>query len=303
MQFSKPSLAIEQQADLLLQRGMLADRDLLISRLQSVSYYRLSGYWYPFRQFDPKTRNQRIDNFQSGSTFEEIWNRYVFDRHLRLLTMDAIERIEVAVRSLIAHYHGQAHGPFAYYDDAAALPSLRADQLLRFLGDMDVEYDRSKEAFVEHFKSKYGDEHGCLPIWMACEVMSFGSILTLHRGCSHHIRQRIAKHFEVHDTVFDSWLLALNVIRNICAHHGRLWNRELGIKPKIPKNQSHFHAPVLIGNDRLFGILSICRFALLRIAPQSSWASRLKELLLRFPNIPIQPMGFPLNWQNSPIWQ
>ena len=95
MQYAKPPLTFEQQADLLIQRGMSGDRDLLVARLSVVNYYRLSGYWHPFKGTG--------DQFQPGTSFDEVWNRYAFDRRLRLLAIDAIERVEVAVRARLAY--------------------------------------------------------------------------------------------------------------------------------------------------------------------------------------------------------
>jgi abortive infection bacteriophage resistance protein len=303
MKYAKPPLTLDQQADQLLRRGMVGDRDLIVSRLQAVSYFRLSGYWYPFRLADPADPSHREDRFRDGTTFEEVWNRYAFDRRLRLLVMDAIERIEVAVRSQLAYYHAHRHGAFAYATEPRSLPSLQsAERRKRFLEELDRQHDQSKETFVEHFRIKYGDQHDCLPVWMACEVMTFGGMLTFHRGCHPDIRREISKPFGVHDTVFDSWLLSLNTVRNICAHHGRLWNRELGTKPKIPAKDPSWKTPVTVGNDRVFCVLTLCKWSLDRIAPQSRWANRLRGLLEEFPAIPIVSMGFPTNWERCPIW-
>jgi len=97
-------------------------------------------------------------------------------------------------------------------------------------------------------------------------------------------------------------LLAINTVRNVCAHHGRLWNRELGTKPKIPAKDPAWNTPVTVGNDRVFGGLTLCKWSLDRIAPQSRWADRLRDLLEEFPAIPLVSMGFPTNWQQCPIW-
>ena len=115
MKYTKSPLTLEQQADLLLSRGMLGDRALMIDRLAVVNYYRLSGYWHPFRK-------QGDDAFRPGTTFEAVWDRYVFDRHLRLLVMDAIERIEVAVRTQLAYSLAHRQGdPFAYATDPTGI--------------------------------------------------------------------------------------------------------------------------------------------------------------------------------------
>ncbi len=302
MKYTKPALTFEQQADQLLRRGMVGDRALIISRLQTVSYYRLSAYWHPFRRSDPNNSNALLDNLKPGTTFEEVWSRYAFDRRLRLLVMDAIERIEVAVRAILATHHSQRHGLFSYASDPASLPSLKPHELTDFRETVIREQNRSKDPFVKHFNAKYGDSHSFLPIWMAAEVMAFGTLLTFHRGSHPDIKLEVARPFGVHDTVFATWLLSLNTVRNICAHHGRLWNRELGTKPKIPQRLPEWQTPVAVTADRLFGILTICKWSLDRVAPQSRWASRLLLFLDQSPTIPLVSMGFPHNWRDCPVW-
>ena len=211
MKYAKPPLTLEQQAELLLSRGMRGDRATMIDRLAVVNYYRLSGYWHPFR-------NSGDDTFRPNTTFTNVWQRYAFDRRLRLLVIDAIERIEVAVRARLAYGLARQSGdPFAYATDPAALPNLTREENLRFLEELADEAVRSKETFAEHFRTKYGDEHRHMPIWMACEIMTFGGMLTLFRGAHPDIRRTVAAQFGVHDVVLKSWLLALNTVRNICA--------------------------------------------------------------------------------------
>jgi abortive infection bacteriophage resistance protein len=298
MKYAKPSLPLDQGADLLIRRGMAGDRALMMERLSVVNYYRLSGYWFPFRNPD--------DSFKPGTTFDSIWERYVFDRRLRLMVMDAIERFEVAVRSQLANRHALHHqSPFAYAEDPTALPGLDADRRQHFLELLVDEMKSSKEAFAEHFRAKYGPDHPYMPIWMAAEVMTFGQVLTLYRGSVKDIRQGVASLLGVHDKVVDSWLLTLNAIRNMCAHHGRLWNRQLGVKPLIPviKNAPQWHVPVPVGNERIFGVLTILKYCLDRFAPQSRWPIRVASLLDEYPSVPKLNMGFPPNWRDCPIWE
>ncbi len=114
MEYNKPPLTVEEQAKLLIKRGLSGNLELIMSRLAAVNYYRLSGYWYPFRNPD--------DSFKPGTTFDNVWELYVFDRHLRLLVMDAIERIEISVRSQLAYNHSHTYGSFGYATQKAALP-------------------------------------------------------------------------------------------------------------------------------------------------------------------------------------
>jgi abortive infection bacteriophage resistance protein len=220
------------------------------------------------------------------------------------LVLDAVERIEVAVRSRLAHLHAQKHGPFGYALDPSALPSFNWSRWVDFCASVKRETERSKDGFVLHFEAKYGDHHGCLPVWAMVELMSFGSMLSFQRGCHSEIRRDLVKPFGVHDTVFDSWLLTLNTVRNICAHHGRLWNREIGTAPMIPRKTKHpeWHTPSPFPANRLFSVLTLCKWCVDRVAPQSGWAARLRNLLDEFPMIPRLDMGFPEGWSQSPIW-
>lgn len=297
MIYAKPPLTYEQQADQLLQRGMVGDRALIIQRLTSVNYYRLSGYWFTFCRPN--------DTFEPGTSFDIVWERYRFDRRLRLLMMDAIERIEVAVRTQLAYLHSHWYGPFAYAGQPLSLPNLTPNRHTQFLDRLQEEVDRSQEMFVDHFYRKYGDSHASLPVWMATEVMAFGSMLSFFRGTEQDIKREIARKFAVPDVVLESWLLHLNTVRNICAHHGRFWNRELGNNPLLPTNATkhpQWFAPVRVPNRRAFVALTICKYCLDRIAPQSRWANRVKALLEEFPGIPRPSMGFPANWEQCPIW-
>lgn len=295
MQYSKPPLSFEDQADTLLARGLEADRDLLITRLKAVSYYRLSGYLFPYRT--------QTDSYKPGTKLKHIWRLYTFDRRLRLLVLDAIERIEISLRTNLVYFHTHQYDPFGYAS-ATTLPNLTAKQHQDFLGKISAEKSRSHEIFVRHFKDSYGDKHQHLPLWMAAEIMSFGTVLTMLNGVSKPLQQQISRLYGVPDTVFISWVLALNGIRNLCAHHSRLWNRELGYKMLLPRERKYpqWHTPVPIGNNRIFSILTILNYCLNIVAPQSNWRSRLEELLQEYADVPRTPMGFAENWQESPLW-
>ena len=286
--------------------NLVADESVarpIIERLRAVGYYRLSAYWFTFRKPNPKDPALPLDDLKPGTTFDEVWGRYVFDRRLRLVVMDAIERIEVAVRALLATLHSQRYGLFAYASDHRSLPCLDSARFSKYSDDVSKEQARSKDPFVKHFAEKYGDFHSMLPLWMAAEVMAFGTLLTFYRGCDSAIRAAVATPFGVHETVFTSWMLALNTVRNICAHHSRLWNRDLGNKPKIPDKLADWQVPVKISGDRVFGILTVCKWSLDRFAPQSQWPHRLRSLLDSSRSIPLVSMGFPANWQECPIWK
>ena len=296
MKYDKPSLSFEEQADLLIKRGLLVDRALLIDRLKNVNYYRLSGYLYPYRQSN--------DIFKSGTTFERVWRHYTFDRRLRLIVMDSIERFEVSIKTQLIYALAHATGAFEY-TNPSNFPKLLPEEHERLIKTIANEVDRSREKFVGHFRTKYGNNHEYLPLWMAGEIMSFGCVLTIYKGVPDRIKRDIATHYGIPDVVLTSWLQTINVIRNICAHHGRLWNRELGVKPFIPRKKKYpeWHDPISISQHRIFGILTILHYLLRIIAPQSNWKTRLNSLLDEYPEISRWSMGFPDNWKESPLWK
>ena len=177
MKYTKPALTIEQQADLILQRGLQADRGLLIDRLSSVSYYRLSAYWHTFRQ-------DGTEMLRPDVTLDTVWDRYVFDRQLRVLVMDAIERVEIALRTQLTLKHAIRHGPFGYLD-RANLGGMTFEQHQVFLTKIRSGVKQSGEDFVRHYIAKWGERfntllttHPAIPLhfmgfpydWKSCPI-------------------------------------------------------------------------------------------------------------------------------------
>ncbi len=298
MKYEKPPLSFEAQADLILGRGLEADRDTLIARLRAVNYYRLSAYWYTFRD-----TNAEDDRLLPGTTLDTVWRRYVFDRHLRLQVMDVIERIEVALRTEIVNRFTLINGPLGHLD-RSNLPGLSAEDHRFLLSRIHEEQRKSREDFVRHYQEKYTSETE-LPLWMAVELMTFGTMYTLFRGLPSRIKKDVARTYGLYAPVLASWLRTLNVVRNICAHHARLWNRDVDVSPLVPE-ASHapdWHQPVAITGDRMFGVLTVLYYLLKQVAPQSAWKERFKQLLADYPDVPIRFMGFPENWEDSPLWR
>ena len=128
--YSKPWLNADQQLDQLRQRGMVIG-NLVKARdyLERIGYYRLSGYWFAFRErselccaLNPATKGKHerskpgrlpLEHFKPGASFENAVGLYVFDKRLRLMTMDALERIEISLRVDISHHLGE-RDRFAY---------------------------------------------------------------------------------------------------------------------------------------------------------------------------------------------
>lgn len=296
MKYEKLPLIFEEQAEQLISRGLKGDKNLLTNTLKNVNYYRLSGYLYPYKNPD--------DSFKPETKFEKVWSHYTFDRHLRLMVMDVIERFEISIRTKLICCIGHETEAFGYFD-LCCYPNMRAGAYANLIKIITSEAKRSREKFVEHFFTKYGDLHKVLPIWMAGEIVSLGCTLKIYGGISNKIKQNVAADYGVPDEVLLSWIKTVHAIRNICAHHGRLWNRTLGIKPRIPKKRRYpeWHDPVKIPQDKIFGILTIFQYLLRIIAPQSKWKDRLLSLLKNYSEISIEDMGFPDNWKKCVFWK
>lgn len=161
------------------------------------------------------------------------------------------------------------------------------------------------EPFADHFRKVYGDECGMPPYWVMVNLMEMGLLLRLYKGASCDIRGEIASEVGVTATVLDSWLVALNTVRNICAHHSRLWNRPFGTRPMIPraKNDARWHEPYKVESDRIFGVLTILSCLLEVIAPDTSWRCRLFAQLEGRTEMDMLSMGFRPGWQECPFWK
>lgn len=321
--YNKPYLTFEQQLALLQSRGLgVTDEAAALAYLRRIGYYRLSAYWYPLRQVVPSQAagpapiiGQRADTFRPGSTFEQVLALYVFDKRLRLLALDAIERIEVALRVDVSYRLGQ-RDPFAHMNPdmlhgnfTKKIHSTTGRTIYRnWLEKHQQMVARSKDDFVRHYKQKYGEP---LPLWVAVELWEFGMLSTFYQGMRIADKDAIAARYGLPDgQLLQSWLRALNFVRNVAAHHSRLWNKNLVDQPKLPRAGVMPTFDPLIGQpavaSRLFVMLYIVLHMMREVSPNSSWPARLRQLLDGFPAAPgLSPsdMGFPVGWEAYPLWR
>ncbi|MEI9928252.1 MAG: Abi family protein [Sphingomonas sp.] len=295
--FTKPSLTVQDQIRLLEQRGMtIADRPAAEHALTHISYYRLRAYWYPF-EIDPSDPAHKL---RGGTSFEEVLALYDFDRRLRLHINEAIERIEMAARGAWAHHLALTHGPHGYLD-RNLYP--RNPRYQRNLTQLQEEVSRSHDTFIAHYQSTYSSPQ-LPPVWMVAEVMSFGllskwiSLLAARAD-----RQAISRALGLNERIFTSFLHHLATVRNVCAHHGRLWNRRLTVTASLPSGPPELAAAMNAGAQRqIYNTLALTTFILQRIAPSSNWRDGLLELLVEHPTSDFAAMGFPHGWQQRALW-
>jgi abortive infection bacteriophage resistance protein len=303
------------QLQILKDRGLgVGDDARAISYLEKIGYYCLSGYWYPFRV--PKAKPVglvfREDNFLPGSTFEDAASLYAFDRKLRLLALDALERIERALRVDVAHCLGKIdcfaqyepallHGNFARRPIQRGANAGKTEHAL-WLNHQHKLISRSrKQHFVAHNLAK----HGRLPIWVAIEIWDFGALSRLFAGMNVKDRDLIAASYGLATgRELEQWLRSLSYLRNVAAHHSRMWNVNVLELSPVPQFDRHWRA---LHNARPFMYFCIMQWLLLRISPKSSWKTKFKDLMAEFPepaNKAVTAIDFGLlqGWESWPLW-
>lgn len=305
--YNKPHLSYEDQLALLVDKGMkVTDAKRATECLERIGYYRLKPYWLPFENEN--------GNFHVDAEFHHVVDLYVFDKRLRLTLLDAIERIEVAIRVDLAHCIGirdvwghrleqhldqQRAGRF----DARAKMTNHAHWLLR----ADESENSSKEPWVKDYRAEYLPP---LPLWMAVELWDFGTVSRLLQMAHPNDRHKIAKKYMVLPDTLISWVRCLNYVRNACAHHARVWNKPLVDQPMIPKTweaklAQHIGAE-LLRQTRVYGAAAIARYLLTIINPNSQWHMRFIALWHEFPDIPNlgpENAGFFDGWEIEELWK
>lgn len=299
MKFTKPAIDIDAQIALLKERGLeVADDAVARHYLRFVGYYRLAGYAPPLQVNYNADGSHR---FLAGTTFEDVLDLYVFDRKLRLAVMDAVERIEVAVRALLSQAMSERHGPHWFMDCGHFVPSFRHGEFIRRVKD-DIGHDSARAAmrptFIQHYYDKYSDPE-LPPSWMVFEALSFGTVSQAFKNLTRHNQKPIAKAFGLDGSVLGSWLHALSYLRNLAAHHQRLWNRVFTIKPIAAR-----HLAEELHDTTRFYAQAVVIEALLRVvSPSTRWGERLAELLAQHPKVRLDRLGFPQGWLERAFWQ
>jgi abortive infection bacteriophage resistance protein len=294
----KLALTIDQQISLLKSRNMsFRSSEEAFHALGNISYYRLKGYWWEMQD------DIEFHHFADESYFEDAIDLYKFDKEFRLIIFGAIEQIEIALRAKLSYHFSLKYGPNWYLDPQHFdKPKEHASLLGRFYGDM----SRSSDEFIiKHFHN-HPAEH--LESWKSLEIMTLGSLSKLYQNLKHQSNEKnlIAKEFGlINEKHLVSWLLAITVVRNIIAHHGRLWNRVIINKYDWPaKTISPIlnYVPDNFQRRKIFPLLSALLYLNNHVNSTSTLQGELQILLAKYPEVPKYKMGFPLSWENEPIW-
>lgn len=312
--YTKPYKTFSEQIKLLQDRGMVFKvPDRAESILSSVGYYHLSAYWYPFRKVGSSTEKV-LDDFKAGVSFEDVCSLMRFDVRLRSILFGMLTDIELWLRCSIAYVTGKRH-PFGYYTGFCIDPMYLSGgekQNIRdkWLAKLDRQIQGSKEIFIEHFRSKYLPP---LPVWVSCELWDFGMSSKLFDMLSRSFKDAIPRRLGIKSSsTLANWLHIMNIVRNICAHNARLWNRHVVVHMKIPSPQQlpalSFLRQKGYAPESMAAIIFIIVWLHRQIAPQSAKCQELKEHLdslsaITLPDLSHSMMGFQIGWEAESIWE
>lgn len=312
LHYSKDALTLDALVDRLAVRELsITDRGRTSRYLRHIGYYRLSPYAIPFQL------GGSDHVFRDGTAFDDLLDLYVFDRELRLLVMDALERVEVAVRAALTDHMSTAYDdPHWYTNPVHFLDRGKHSRLLqivrktcedRLRGSPDAWQDALvHRSALEHYLTTYGSPE-LPPSWLMLETLTIGQVESTISNLRRSHRTAVAKSIGLNDPVLASWMRTYLRVRNVCAHHGRLWNVGLGVYPAIPTSSaiSWLRRPDALpkrSEKRLYPVLVSLQSALDTISPGSSWARRLHELLSTRPRMNLVGMGVPEGWADDEFW-
>ena len=202
---------------------LMDDEQKVENYLMNIGYHRLSAYIYPFYK-SPKS-DLRL---KEGTTFEQVLKLYRFDKELRILLFNEIEKIEVAIRSVLANIGCQELGDKYWITKAEYFANV--EKFNQTLAVIEKELASSKEDYIEDFRRNYVESYP--PAWMITEVLSFGNLNYIYSNIvNNRLMKHIAGYFGLKPQVLTSWLTVLANLRNMCCHHARVWNRDFMLNP------------------------------------------------------------------------
>jgi abortive infection bacteriophage resistance protein len=252
--------------------------------------------------------------FQSGVYFEDIVERYDFDRQLRIILFDAVERIEIVLRSKLIYHLSMAYDGLWYLNpalfDTATIEINGVTKTAHFhvLDELKKEFHRSQEIFIKDQRRRYPGQDA--DAWKILEVASMGTLSKLYKNLRNKLPEKatIASELGINSTsTLVGWLEAIAVIRNIIAHHSRLWSRTMVKRPGMQLNNPKgkwLGKPLKHGQqNKPYPVISCMVYLCNFLFPSEDVKKQITALIKTYPNIPIYKYGFYNNWQTEPLWK
>lgn len=288
---AKPHKEYVELVELIRSRGMnINNENYAVKKLSQVGYYRLSGFWFTSRYTETKEEHSKqisyfIDKFLPNTCFNEIYKLYLFDKKLRLLLLDIIERLEVNIRSVLAHELGRIKA-LSYLDESLINPKYLKNYKEIWLVKLKSEISKSKDDFIS-WHTKQDKE---IPFWVIIEIWEFGTLSKYYSFLKGGYQTKIAKKFGTNGNTFGKWLHEINLLRNLCAHHSRVWNKEFNAI-RLPSLNTEPKTSL-----RIWGRILVLWYLVKHTGSTNyKWLDKLYSLIKEdFPNVPnakLESMG------------
>jgi abortive infection bacteriophage resistance protein len=297
--FNKLAFTIEAQVNQLKERGLLIkDEDNAEHYLSHISYYRLGEYWHSMQA------DKENHIFKPNSRFPDVIALYNFDRELRILLFDIIEKIEISLRTKLIYHLSHEFDPW-WFQNFEIFSDSRA--LVKTLANLEEELERTKEVTIRNHFKKHKDDLRFPPSWKSLEQTSFGALSKLYGNLKNNVKSKdiIAQEYgAVNHTYLPSWLQSIAQIRNFCAHHSRLWNKNLPGMPKLlSKPPLPWVEDVPKQFQKLYVHLCLMKYLINIIQPENNFTYRLNDLFVKYPNVDPDALGMKPNWQEEALWK
>ena len=296
-QYSKNFLSVSQLIQKLIDTGMTIDSlDEAKMALTTIGYYRLKGY--SFHKIDPATKK-----YIAGTNFSGILKLYHFDSELSHLIFSYLSQIEVTLRARLVDAFQTTQDALILHD-----PSVFKNKQLYWKNQSSIasEVSCSNDVFIEH---NFDNHDGAIPIWAAVEVMSFGTISKTIKNMktgSNTAFSELIKNYKFKNSnerdinpskdMFTSWIQAVSIMRNICAHNSRIYNRSISTRPQL------IYSDVIHPHPRYNGLYQIMLSMKYLRPTEDSWTAFItdfKQLLNNYSDVcDIRRLNFPSDWES-----
>jgi abortive infection bacteriophage resistance protein len=299
--YNKPHATAAQRIAHLRARGLVISQSNVAARkIETIGYERLRIYFLSRRQLGLPGRP-----FLPGTTYQHIIQLYECDGKLRDACFTAVGQFELLLRNSISETLSHNFGSHPYYTVGAFKDPTSNLKALQAFASV---YEKSKDRRAKHYRDIYG--HPVLPpIWTMKEFLTFGAAARIFQSLDGSVRTAIAAQFGISsDEVFTSWVEALVDLRNVCAHHDRLFNRSFQKQPKRLKKAG---VPTAAPN-KLKAILECLDYLLMQRGVPSHVTHTAGRIIARYPSVlpaeldtdttevrPVFPGGDPRSWSKG----
>ena len=226
--------------------------------------------------------------YKPGATFSKVMMLYRFDKKLRLLLFNEIEKIEVAVRSAIVKHGCEVTGdPFWMTNPNNFSNPVKFNKTISLIED---ELNHSEEECITHFKEAYSDPFP--PAWMLSEILPLGVMTNIYSNIKNKkIKKRVSQSFHLQIAPFESWMTIVTLTRNLCCHHARVWNKQNTLRPMIPIIIVRPWINLPTDTLRIYFDMCIIKYFLNIISPGNDMLDKMQALFAEYPEVDLGALG------------